>query len=396
MLSERLANVINPPPAQTPVLEKHYRRSIEQLLQANKVTGQPLSLVFSKMRGAFPSDIVACCTAQDLHPEVTQCEPDMDYTPHLHALNYEWYFTKESALNLSREFMSLRGVTICLGAPTIAAAGLRENNDLIFIDQNPLVLNRFPDLRRAAEIHLMDAFEAKRLDIKADTLIFDSPWYLGDTLGWLMTASHLIKPGGTIIFALYPPLTRVTSQLERDLILEFASAIGTVDVIEDVLTYQTPLFEREALKACGVINVGNWRHGDLVVVKAKRSVEIPLSHIKRRGSIDGPWETFVIGPQVIKLRATLRDRRNVQQTFLGKVEEDFVLSSVSASDTRRASIDVWTSENRVARAADISVLRSILSDLEAGISMKDAVQPYQNRFGTGIKNEVQAFLFQEN
>src|SRR4029077_18207039 len=190
MLSEHLANIINPPPAHRSVLEKRYRESIEQLLRADKVNGQPLSVIVSKMRGAFPSDIVACCTAQNLHPQVTQCETATDYTPHLHALNYEWYFTKESALDLSREFMSLRGMTICLGAPTIAAAGLRENNDLIFIDQNPLVLNRFPGLRRAAEIHLMDAFEAKRLGLKADALIFDSPWYLGDTLGWLMTASH--------------------------------------------------------------------------------------------------------------------------------------------------------------------------------------------------------------
>jgi hypothetical protein len=378
-------------------IDARYRKAVEQLLAANMADSEPRSSLFSIMKGVFPGELLQC------RPELkgawaTPQGPSIPtYYPELHALNYEWYFTSQTAENLVQEFVSPHGLTVCLGTPTVASAAVRKDKNIILVDQNPAVLTRFPGLSWSSELHLMNAADAGRLSLKADALIFDSPWYLGDILAWLSASSCLVRLGGTIVFALYPSLIRPTAQLERDFVLEVASAIGDVKIMEDSLAYETPLFEAEALKACGFSFVGEWRRGDTVVIRDTRPLELSLPNLPCRSEVDGQWESFLIGSQVLKLRAkTQQESTRYFQSFLEPVGESFAFASVSVRHDRRNEADLWTSRNRVAKTRDRNTLRSILRQLQAGVTLHDALAPHANTLGLAGEDQMRAILLLEN
>lgn len=392
MLSARLKDILAPPEILACQLGAQYRQSLGQRLR--DVTSDHCSpaLIFSKMRGAFPSEVVEYSADLKMQSQSPSDHAVIEHSPQLHALDYEWYFTPSVASEICREFVSSRNTTICMGVPMIAAAAIRDQKNAIFIDRNAHSLVRFPELMHASEIHIMDAALARGVGPKADVLIFDPPWYAPDTLAWLEAASHLVRPGGTIVFALYPSLTRPTAALERDLILEISSAVGNVDVMENALAYETPLFEHEALKACGVY-AGNWRRGDLVVIKAATPITNSLPYAACRAEIDGSWQTFVIGHQVVKLRSRSTCEADV---FLNTVGGSFVFPAVSARDGARDRICVWTSRNRIAEVGNFEVLSDILNQMAAGIRLNSAVRKHENKFGMGIRDQLSEFLSLES
>jgi hypothetical protein len=377
--------------------DSRYRRVVESLLRGLMRRYTSSRVVFSKMRGVFPADLIRYEASLKTRAERERDRHDVPiYDPQLHALNYEWYFTRDVATAISQEFV--RGKTICLGVPTVASAALKGNKSVVVIDQNAHVMDRFPELARASEIHLMDAVHAGGLNLRADTVVFDSPWYLGDNLAWLLAAFRMVKQGGTIIFALLPSLVRPTAMFERELILEVAASMGSVHVAEDILQYETPLFELEALKACGLWSVGNWRRGDLVVVTnrklARKQLTIPSSALpKRRKDVDGLWNTFVVGSQVIKLRATANEAVDGHwRTLLRPVDGSFVLPSVSVRSGRRKEVDAWTSRNRVASTGNARLLFAIFNELQAGAGLSEAIRPFRDRLPRETEQHVRTFL----
>jgi hypothetical protein len=340
------------------------------------------------MRGVFPTEVVRYDPDLTTLFERTPAYSVAEYSPELHALQYEWYFTPSTARELSREFVTNRTITVCMGVPTVALAAVRERKNPILIDNNAHLLLRFPELTRASEVHIMDALRTSRIEFGADVAIFDSPWYIGDVLGWLKTASHVVRPGGTIVFALFPSLIRPAAILERDLIVEVASAIGKAEITEDALAYETPLFEHEALNASR-LQVGDWRRGDLVVIKNVKANANRFPAAPSRREIDGPWQTFLIGRQIVKTR---NSARVLADELLARVGESFVFPAVSARDAARSEIHVWTSRNRVAAVADSRVLADILSRIADGASLGSAVQTYESTFGHGIGPQLSTFL----
>lgn len=378
-------------------LEADYRAAVDRLLASSLAELGTGTSVFARMRGVFPADLLQY--SPDLKSALMSRESraTKPYNPELHPLNYEWYFTSETAEKVDQEFVSRHGLTICLGVPTVASAAVSRGKKLILIDQNPAILARFPELGTLPELHLMDAADAGRLALEADVLVFDSPWYLGDILAWLRTASYLVKRGGTIIFSLYPPLLRPTASLEREFVLEIASAIGDLELTEDSLAYETPLFENEALTACGLCFVGDWRRGDLVVIRNAHQVELPLPSVPRRYEVDGEWETFLLGSQVVKLRKRAQqgaiDRPSV---LLEPIGETYILPSVSVRNEKRADVDVWTSRNRVASTGDINTLRKILQQVQGGAALHDALTTYRDEQYLGDENKIRRVLALEN
>ena len=336
MFTERLRDILAPSKVLASQLESQYRQAVGQRLTDVISKCHSASVVFSKMRGAFPSDVVENSTELKLRCQSPNDQAVPAYNPQLHALNYEWYFTGCSANEISREFVSRRSLTICMGVPTVASVAIAENKNVVYIDKNAHSLIRFPELMRASEVHVMDAVQARRVSLKADALVFDPPWYAVDTLAWLQVASHLVKPGGTIIFALYPALVRPSAKLERDLILEAASAIGRVSIVEDSLAYETPLFEHEALKASDVFCVGNWRYGDLVMVENTKPIRTLISTLRPRNEIDGQWKTFLVGPQVVKVRdSSSGPTRASDHVLLSTIGGSCVFPAVSARNGTR-------------------------------------------------------------
>jgi hypothetical protein len=240
----------------------------------------------------------------------------------------------------------------------------------------------------------MDATDAGRLGMQADIVVFDSPWYLPDTIAWLLSASKLVKRGGSIVFALYPPLVRAKAKLERELILEIASLMGAVEIKEEALVYETPLFEQEALDGSDLHGLSEWRRADVVRVAVGKSIADTDLDLLRRPLIDGAWRSFVIGDQVVKVRSrSMRlESHRQHKGLLRPLGDNFLLGSVSAGVPQRDLVDVWTSRNRVAASSDTRLLSLILRRLARGESLRQAVRPYVAEIPTEFEHQMHDLL----
>lgn len=173
-------------------------------------------------------------------------------------------------------------------------------------------------------------------------MIFDSPWNLEETCAWFAIASRVVKRGGLIAFSLFPSLVRPAAESERQLILALIGRVGKFQVFEDALSYETPLFEREALNAAGVTSPCNWRRGDLVVVKVNAS--LPWKAFGTRSqALPSLWRTYVIRDQVVKVRRVGKGRQRFGLLRPLPGASHFVYATVSARDPQRDEIDLWTS-----------------------------------------------------
>ena len=397
MIQQRIAELAHPSPDHLAQINAQYYAAVRDTLARALVESETPIGVFSRMRGMFPSEVLLQehCWALSCE-DLPGARPPM-YHPELHALDYEWYFTNDTARDLSHEFGSKSGLTICLGAPKVAAAAIHASRRVVFIDKNPCVLTRFPILSRSEEVHLMDAIDAGRLGLRADVVVFDSPWYLPDMIGWLFAASKLVRLGGSVVFALYPPLVRATAHLERELVLEIASSMGAVQVQEDALVYETPLFEQEALNVSGLRCLREWRKADVVRVTVDKSLTDTHSGLLCRPSIDGAWRSFVIHDQVVKVRSrSLRlDSDGQHKGLIRPLGANFLLESVSVRSPQRELIDVWTSRNRVAASSETRLLSLILRRLARGESLQEAVLPYAAAISSEFEHQMHDLLASE-
>jgi len=378
MIQQRIAEITSPSPNRLAQISAEYDAMVRETL-ARAIAGckSPIG-VFAKMRGMFPAEVVLQEQGRALKSQTFSDSRSPEYHPELHALDYEWYFTNSTAHELNHEFASKSGLTICLGSPKVAAAAIHASRRVVFVDKNPCVLTRLPVLAKSEEVHLMDAADAGRLGLQADVVVFDPPWYFPDTIAWLLSASQLTKRGGSVVFALYPPLVRATAKLERELILEIASSMGPVQIQEEALVYETPLFERESLAGSGLPCLNEWRRSDLVRVTVGKPLVGTDFCLPRRPLIDGVWRSFVIGDQVVKVRSrSLRPDTNGQHDgLLRPIGANFLLESVSVRTPQRELVDVWTSRNRVAASSEPRLLSLILRRLARGESLSQAVSPY--------------------
>jgi hypothetical protein len=365
-------------------LTRRYIAAIDQRL-AGVVAASPTPLsphdVFVRMRGAFPTVVWSRLTAWPRGRLVSHGNSETgpfrrECIPELHPLDFEWYFTQDCAASLADMLCSRGTGMLCLGTPTVAVEAQRRGQTVALVDRSPHVAQRFPILKQVFQLHVMDVHRAERMLGNYDVVVFDAPWYIGDTSDWLSVAGRLAKTGGVIAFSLFPPLVRPTAASERDLLLTLAARIGAVTLLEGAVAYETPLFESEALHAAGISGFGDWRRGDLVIIKKRATLARPPKTGGRPHGAEA-WRTYVIGHQVVKLRCQARPglhRRGLVRPLPDA--RDFVFTSVSAHDRRRLLIDLWTSRNKVARIADLQAMASILESLEKGESLEVVIRSH--------------------
>jgi hypothetical protein len=355
-----------------------YLRSVDDRIAAicHGEQGEiPISTVFSKMRGVYPTVTLQRFLAAkgqksadgNSHPTCF----DTQYRPELHPLDYEWYFNAASADALSQEYCVRE--TICLGTPTVSARAAEHGRRVSLVDHNCLIAQRFPMLTERANLYFVGIERALSLRIEAQSVIFDAPWYLEDARFWLHVASHLVALNGIIVFSLYPPLVRPTAKSEREQILDSASQIGSVTVTEDVLSYDTPLFEQEALASAGIYDAHNWRRGDLVVIRTKRRLNRSATS-RHDNAYPTGWRSFVINDQVVKIRQVASSPISQEELPVRPLADcnNFVYGAVSAADPLRHEIDLWTSRNRVARLFDVPLITELFRLLESGSTVRAA------------------------
>lgn len=277
----------------------------------------------------------------------------------LHLLDYEWYFTQESALRVARLLEPTEA--LFLGAPTVAISWAASGgSNGVLVDRNRLLTTRWLDWPVGLGFFPQDLRANLAVSPRSFAgAFFDSPWYLRPTLRWLQQASRAVVREGLIAFVLFPELVRPAALLERQRVLSFASTLGPLDIVPNALEYTTPLFEVEARGAAGVSGHNRARRGDLVILRNRWPYE---GSPNREAPPSAKWDTYRLGRQVVKLRRQSAGRTDAT---LSAVEgcEGWILPSVSARDLRRPRIDLWTSRNRVAQVGDRARVAHALSHL---------------------------------
>ena len=388
------------PDAGTSNAERPYRDAIDKQLAS--IVSEPIESlspydVFVRMRGAFPSIVWSRLDAsarENLNSQASSgiASQQSECIPELHPLDFEWYFTPECAATLVDITCSRRASTLCLGTPTVAASAVQRGLDAVLVDRNPLVVRRFPTLLRSSQLWLLDVAEAERHLHRSEVVLFDAPWYVEDACYWFALAIRLTKANGLIAFPLFPSLVRPSAGAEREFLLGLAADVGRVTLLENAISYETPVFESEALRATGISGFGNWRRGDLVIVR-KRATPGNLPSIRRVREGDSTWRTYVLGRRVVKFRY-LPGSRSPCNVLLQPIPgtADFVYPSVSARDHRRRLIDLWTSRNRVARITDHDSMDTILESLERGMHLPAAIREVYPSASIDMRARLEATL----
>ncbi|MEM7155900.1 MAG: hypothetical protein AAF799_23820 [Myxococcota bacterium] len=355
------------PEIEADLADAKHRDALDARLQAAVDAGtETWADLLAASHGADPRLVAHRVQARGL--PITDLAPpssapvESSWTPELHALDFEWYFSARCAEWLAAEVARTSRRVLCLGCPTVAHALLAHPRltRVTLVDRNPLVRQRLGDPEALHTI--AEDLDAAHLEAgRYDTVVFDAPWYPAALAHWLAVAAAAVRPGGRILFALMGALHRPSAVADRASIVRMAERCGPVTIDEGRLRYESPRFEREALATAGVATPAHWRRADLVQVTVMHDTDaLPVAP----APVSRPWSRFVIGPQVIHLDP---DATNEVGDILAPValRNDFRYASISTRDPRRARIGLWTSRSRVARVRRPQLVAALLERLAA-------------------------------
>lgn len=284
-------------------------------------------------------------------------------TEELHPLLFAWYFTPTTAKILAELSKGAGRSVTCLGTPTVASELIGRLPKVRLLDADVGVIRRFPEILKYGEFIPTPMSTVSQGLEASDVVIIDPPWYPGDVFLWLKAAHGVVRKGGTIILPLFPELTRPSASCERDILLDYCSSIGRLEIELQAATYSTPLFERESLRALGLPSCGDWRVADLIIVRGVSRLPTPPADYPTHGPSD-KWKTWVIDGRVIKLNPTQADGPGALWPIPGLPGN--VLTSPSDRDKRRELIGLWTSRNHVAGVANCEAVARWLDESASG------------------------------
>ncbi|MCE9551906.1 MAG: hypothetical protein K8T91_00810 [Planctomycetes bacterium] len=307
----------------------------------------------------------------NLKPRLAKQRSSFDL-PVPHPLDYDWRFTCETVDDLLRICHELGDSIVCLGTPTFfVAADIDESFPRItLIDRNTAMVDYLSTFSKGTVLRL-DLLADTLPQLQADVIVADPPWYFEHIQAFLWVASQICRIGSAVVISLPPPGTRPAAQEEVERVLAWALNLGfdVVRLDEARLWYETPPFERNALKATGIrLSSNGWRKGTLCLLKKARNTNV------RR-------PRFVL-PRVEWTEANLRGSRIC---FRNRRQVDFddptpiplvagdILPSVSRRHRLREFVDVWSSGNRVFECRAPNVLQVIVEALAGNQNPVDTV-----------------------
>ena len=204
------------------------------------------------------------------------------------------------------------------------------------------------------------------------TVLADPPWYEHETLVFLRTSVRICAVQGKVFLSAAPDGARPGIQAERERIIAGAADSGLrfLGIERLALSYTTPFFEHNALRAAGLTHItSDWRRGDLLI-------------FERTGdAAPGPMHPIAHSPEWVQsdIRgATIWVRSKDQPAFIDPglvplVPGD-ILPTVSRRDGRREAADVWTAGNRIYRCDGSHILSTILHAISVSAAPLEAVQ----------------------
>jgi hypothetical protein len=173
-----------------------------------------------------------------------------------------WPFTSDCAHQISATIPNHETVAL-LGVPTVFGALSETSKCDVTLFDNDNYLFRQEAVKGYIQCDVLSE-TAYRYENKFDLVVGDPPWYFDEYRAWLLTAVGLARPGGTVIFVLFPPNIRNTSNNERNRILRLAKeALLDVEILHITAEYETPSFEQIELIRNGIAPV-NWRRAQFI------------------------------------------------------------------------------------------------------------------------------------
>lgn len=283
-----------------------------------------------------------------------------------HPLDFEWRFTDKTVINLAKYCLSMsdHGDTIgLLGVPSLYRLVQHNNLNRKFylFDKNPVDQDVKVEFSRCIPCDLGD-FKINCCSI-AKIVLMDSPWYPEYNRAFLWNATQICEEYGLILMVNPKEGTRPNIKEEWREILNFSKQIGLGYLGEspENIVYDAPYFERNALKAAGILNFPrDWRQANLSVFEKReeRSTQQPKI-------TETEWHKD--SNSGIRIRKT-QDNNDFHDPRLISIVPNDILPTVSRRDPRRKQARVWTHGNRIFDCKGTNVLHKILLAKDFGES----------------------------
>jgi hypothetical protein len=289
--------------------------------------------------------------------------------PTPHPLDSSWWFDTPTVRRLMLIVDELTAETahvVLLGTPTLFAAARATcgTRSFTLVDLDPLTTQLARPSRRCFTTLCADITIDPIVLEPSSLVISDPPWYDAEIRSFLWTARQVCTIGGHVVSS-FPPLgTRPGIEEQWEGFIEWTKELGLelCSVQHATLSYLSPLFEQNALRAASVPSIGgSWRRGDLAVFRC-----VDVCRCERPKEASGPhWSERKVGQVRIRLRMNGRSMGWADPSLIS-IAEGGILPSVSRRDPSRSRIDVWTSGNRVFACAGTWLLSTILSAIASG------------------------------
>jgi len=317
-----------------------------------------------------------------------------------HSLDYEWWFTPETTEKVFYRIVDsikVESAKMCfLGAPLIGVFChyLGVGNEICIVDKSApsleIINKHSGSIQNLHLIHhdLQYPLPEELLN-RFDIVFLDPPWYTEYYKLFLSRATEVLHRG-YIYVVLFPLLTRTNAIQERHEIFELISAMGLVPtkIEEQILTYQTPLFEKISLSYQGITVSDNWRRGDLLSLISSDITKPVVTGFYKIETSD--WKEVVIAKSKIKIR--LSENNEYERPSIEPVYKDSpILKSVSRRDPKRQEIDLWTSKHQVFKLRGNNIVFLILKGISENLDINAIVSNVAENFKIGsdkIQNEI--------
>lgn len=345
-----------------------YRNKLRALV-SSQLQKHPASFehLCRRSRGAFPSVVrevmeeIVMETGIERPPNETADCTTIDLDLHEHPLDYAWSWSSSAVDCLVSHVRQGEEPVCCLGTPTLYQRLRGTGVDAYLIDRNEEIRRELSEFDGERTL-IRDINEHPIIgDKKFGTVVMDPPWYLDHMHSWLKTALCNSSTGTVLLTTVFPELVRPSATRERKRLVSDLSEVGSVRYTNDVLLYETPLFERETLVALGLPAMSCWRPGEALRVDVMNP-ELPLDPPTPP---EEDWRRVRVNEQIVAIRKNdgSGDEIAVSSPY---PDGSYVLRSVSRRDVVRSRINFWTSANRVAILSGVDRVMSFLTGLSNG------------------------------
>ena len=298
---------------------------------------------------------------------------------HPHPLDFEWRFHRQAVDVLADRCNRMTGPSehvALVATPTLAMTpeAIFGGRPVTYVGADTTLLARSAWPQHIRAVRNADLLERSSHASKYGVVIMDPPWYDEHLRRFLWFAASCTRMHGVLLLAMPAIGTRPGILDEHVRNREWCSRLGFVveQVEHGALAYETPLFERNALRAAGILNTPpDWRRGDLWTLRKVKP---------NRGTWPGdlhrtPWFEHRFGHVRLRIDRGAADQGS-DPVLLPIVPGD-VLPTVSRRDLRRGHARVWTTGNRIFGCDAPEKLGSILDDWQTGlttVAVDDAVR----------------------